>query len=40
MPYSSSCNTVLSNFESNLNYKDVNDPSIIVAFKILSSNNE
>lgn len=36
MPYSTACNTVLSNFESNLNYKDVSDPSIVVRFKILN----
>lgn len=27
MPYSTKCNTPLSNFEANLNYKDVVDPA-------------
>jgi len=34
MPYSTVCGTVLSNFEANLNYKDVNDPSIYVTFPL------
>lgn len=34
MPYSTACNTPLSNFECGQNYKDVNDPSITVAFKV------
>ena len=34
MPYSNGCSTVLSNFEANLNYKDVSDPSIIVTFPL------
>jgi isoleucyl-tRNA synthetase len=36
MPYSTACTTVLSNFEANQNYKDVNDPSIYVTFPLLS----
>ena len=32
MPYSNACNTVLSNFEVQLNYKEVNDPSLWVNF--------
>ncbi|GAW82239.1 isoleucine--tRNA ligase [Plasmodium gonderi] len=36
MPYSCKCNTPISNFELNLNYKDTPDPSIIVSFTILS----
>ena len=32
MPFSTACNTVLSNFEAGSNYKDVNDPAIIVHF--------
>lgn len=32
--YSVGCGTSLSNFESNLNYKDIEDPSILVKFKI------
>lgn len=35
MPYSTACNTPLSNFEAGQNYKDVVDPSIIVAFPLL-----
>ncbi len=30
MPYSTGCATPLSNFEAGLNYKDVNDPAIMV----------
>lgn len=32
MPYSIACTTPLSNFEANQNYKDVRDPSLVVAF--------
>ncbi|XP_031424331.1 isoleucine--tRNA ligase, cytoplasmic [Clupea harengus] len=35
MPFSTACNTPLSNFESNQNYKDVQDPSVIVSFPLL-----
>ena len=35
MPYSTGCNTPLSNFESGQNYKDVVDPSIVVAFPLI-----
>lgn len=35
MPYSAACNTVLSNFETQQNYKDVNDPSVYVTFPLL-----
>ncbi|OAD56222.1 Isoleucine--tRNA ligase, cytoplasmic [Eufriesea mexicana] len=35
MPYSTGCNTPLSNFESGQNYKDVIDPSIVVSFPLL-----
>jgi len=34
MPFSTACNTVLSNFEAGSNYKDVYDPAIIVTFPI------
>lgn len=34
MPYSTGCNTPLSNFESGQNYKDVVDPSVVVAFPL------
>ncbi|KAM8930507.1 isoleucine--tRNA ligase, cytoplasmic [Pelodytes ibericus] len=35
MPFSTACNTPLSNFESHQNYKDVQDPSVIVTFPLL-----
>ena len=34
MPYSTACATPLSNFEANLNYKDVRDPAVVVAFPL------
>ncbi|KAI8969838.1 isoleucyl-tRNA synthetase [Pilobolus umbonatus] len=36
MPYSTACHTPLSNFESSQNYKDVNDPAIVVGFPLVS----
>uniref|UniRef100_A0A4W4E1Q9 Isoleucine--tRNA ligase, cytoplasmic n=1 Tax=Electrophorus electricus TaxID=8005 RepID=A0A4W4E1Q9_ELEEL len=39
MPFSTACNTPLSNFESHQNYKDVQDPSIIVNFPLLEDEN-
>ncbi|CUV05324.1 unnamed protein product [Cryptosporidium hominis] len=39
MPYSTACATPLSNFECNLNYKDVNDPSVIITFPLLEDPN-
>ncbi|KAI8084491.1 isoleucyl-tRNA synthetase [Halteromyces radiatus] len=35
MPYSTACTTPLSNFESSQNYKDVNDPAIVVGFPLI-----
>ncbi|KAA8495646.1 Isoleucine--tRNA ligase, cytoplasmic [Porphyridium purpureum] len=35
MPYSTACTTPLSNFEANLNYKDVSDPAIVVSFPLV-----
>lgn len=35
MPYSTACNTPLSNFESGQNYKDVVDPSVVISFPLL-----
>ncbi|CAM9582566.1 unnamed protein product [Chrysoparadoxa australica] len=32
MPYSTGCSTPLSNFEAGLNYKNVHDPSVTIAF--------
>lgn len=34
MPYSTGCTTPLSNFEANMNYKDVSDPEVFVAFPL------
>lgn len=35
MPFSTACNTPLSNFECGQNYKDVQDPAVIVNFPLL-----
>ncbi|KAF8455240.1 tRNA synthetases class I-domain-containing protein [Kalaharituber pfeilii] len=35
MPYSTACTTPLSNFEAQQNYKDVQDPAIVVTFPLL-----
>lgn len=37
MPFSTACNTPLSNFEANQNYKDVQDPSVIVNFPLVEN---
>ncbi|VEL10122.1 unnamed protein product [Protopolystoma xenopodis] len=34
MPYSTACTTPLSNFEAGQNYKDTQDPSIIISFPL------
>lgn len=34
MPYSTACNTPLSNFESGQNYKEVVDPAVVVTFPL------
>ncbi|CAD6220355.1 GSCOCG00005016001-RA-CDS [Cotesia congregata] len=34
MPFSTGCNTPLSNFESGLNYREVIDPAVFVAFPL------
>jgi isoleucyl-tRNA synthetase len=39
MPYSPACNTVLSNFEAGMNYKDINDPSVIITCPFKSDPN-
>nr|CAI5839275.1 unnamed protein product [Callosobruchus analis] len=36
MPYSTACNTPLSNFEANQNYKDVVDPTVVVSLSLLN----
>lgn len=35
MPYSAGCTTPLSNFEAGLDYRDVNDPAVTVAFQLV-----
>mmetsp|Transcript_4112 Transcript_4112/g.9856 ORF Transcript_4112/g.9856 Transcript_4112/m.9856 type:complete len:1132 (+) Transcript_4112:26-3421(+) len=35
MPYSTACGTGLSNFEANLNYKEVSDPSVTVTLPLV-----
>jgi hypothetical protein len=35
MPFSTACATPLSNFEAGLNYKDVQDPAVTVAFPLV-----
>jgi len=35
MPFSVKLGTPLSNFEANLNYRDVDDPSVVVAFELV-----
>lgn len=35
LPYSTACNTPLSNFEANMDYRDVPDPSVVVNFPLL-----
>ena len=39
MPYSTSCCTPLSNFEAGQNYKDVQDPAVVVSFPALNPAN-
>ncbi|HEX4926248.1 MAG TPA: isoleucine--tRNA ligase, partial [Bdellovibrionales bacterium] len=39
VPYSVGCSTALSNFEANLNYKDVQDPALTVLFKVDGKEN-
>ncbi|KAF4524980.1 hypothetical protein B566_EDAN011908 [Ephemera danica] len=34
MPFSTACNTPLSNFESGQNYKEVQDPAVVVTFPL------
>ena len=38
MPYSTACNTPLSNFEAGLDYRDVSDPAVMVSFPIVGCN--
>lgn len=40
VPYSVGLSTTLSNFEANLNYKDVQDPAITVSFKVAGAENK
>jgi isoleucyl-tRNA synthetase len=39
MPFSTACNTVLSNFEAGSNYKDTKDPAIYVTFPLVDEPN-
>lgn len=39
LPYSWGATTPLSNFEANLDYRDVNDPSVIVSMPVLDGND-
>lgn len=36
MPYSTKCTTPLSNFEANMSYQNVSDPSVVVSFPLVS----
>ena len=40
MPFSWATNTVLSNFEAGSNYKDIDDPSVIITFPLLNDPNK
>ena len=40
MPFSWATNTVLSNFEAGSNYKDIEDPSVIITFPIVNEPNK
>ncbi|TGZ84298.1 hypothetical protein EX30DRAFT_369586 [Ascodesmis nigricans] len=35
MPYSTACTTPLSNFEAQQNYKDVQDPAVVISFPLV-----
>jgi len=35
MPYSTACNTPISNFEAGLDYRDVSDPAVLVSFPVI-----
>ncbi|OQR89611.1 isoleucyl-tRNA synthetase [Thraustotheca clavata] len=39
LPYSTACNTSLSNFEANSDYRDTPDPSVVVNFPLVSDEN-
>ena len=39
MPFSTACNTVLSNFEAGSNYKDAKDPSVFITFPLKEDPN-
>jgi len=39
MPYSTALATPLSNFEASQNYKDVQDPAVVVTFPLLDDPN-
>lgn len=39
MPFSTACSTPLSNFEAGQNYKDTQDPSVVVQFPVLEASS-
>jgi len=39
MPFSTKCNTALSNFEAGSNYKDVKDPALFITFPLVDDPN-
>ncbi|MBN1914656.1 MAG: isoleucine--tRNA ligase [Parachlamydiales bacterium] len=39
MPFSAKLGTPLSNFEANLNYKEVDDPSLVISFPLRDASN-
>lgn len=39
MPYSTALNTPLSNFEAQQNYKDVQDPAVVISFPLVEDSN-
>ncbi|KAL7270886.1 isoleucine--tRNA ligase [Rhizina undulata] len=39
MPYSTACTTPVSNFEAQQNYKDVQDPAVVVSFPLLEDSS-
>merc|ERR1712157_96019 len=40
MPFSTACSTPLSNFEAGQNYKDVDDPAVVVRFPLADNPEE
>ncbi len=40
MPYSTGCGTCLSHFEAKSNYQDTQDPSVVIKFRLLETQNK